>query len=65
MKEFEFAPKLTSGQKVTAVMVGAGLGLLLAGVNIIFKEFLDSWNFLSTPVFILGAAIILWIAYIR
>jgi hypothetical protein len=65
MKEFEFAPKLTRGQKVSAVMVWAGLGLLLAGVNIIFREFLDSWHFLSTPVFILGAAIILWIAYIR
>ena len=65
MKEFEFAPKLTSGQKITAVMVGGGLGLLLAGVNIIFKEFLDSWHFLSTPVFMLGAAIILYIAYIR
>jgi hypothetical protein len=65
MTEYEFCPKLTTGQKVTAVMVGGGLGLLLAGVNIIFKEFLDSWHFLSTPVFILGAAIILWIAYIR
>ena len=65
MTEYEFCPKLTSGQKITAVMVGGGLGLLLAGVNIIFREFLDSWHFLSTPVFILGAAIILWIAYIR
>jgi len=65
MTEFEFCPKITLRQKVTAVMVGAGLGLLLAGVNIIFKEFLDSWHFLSTPVFILGAVIILWIAYIR
>ena len=65
MTEFEFCPKLTTGQKVTAVMVGSGLGLLLAAVNIIFKAFLDSWNFLSTPVFILGAVIILWIAYIR
>jgi hypothetical protein len=65
MTEYEFCPKLTCGQKVTAVMVGSGLGLLLAGVNIIFREFLDSWHFLSTPVFILGAVIILWIAYIR
>jgi hypothetical protein len=65
MTEYEFCPKLTWRQKVTAVMVGGGLGLLLAGVNIIFREFLDSWHFLSTPVFILGAAIILWIAYIR
>jgi|GEM_PF-1602139 len=65
MKEYEFAPKLSRGQKVTAVMVGGGLGLLLAAINIIFREFLDSWHFLSTPVFIVGAAIILWIAYIR
>jgi hypothetical protein len=65
MKEYEFAPKLTQGQKVTAVTVGGGLGLLLAIVNIIFREFLDSWKFLSTPVFIVGALIILWIAYVR
>jgi hypothetical protein len=65
MREFEFAPKLTWRQKFTAMIVGAGLGLLLAAVNIIFREFLESYQFLSTPVFILGTIIILWIAYIR
>lgn len=65
MKEYEFAPKLSWGQKCTAVMVGGGLGLLLAAVNIIFREFLDSYKFLSAPVFIVGTIIILWIAYIR
>ncbi|WAC05424.1 MAG: hypothetical protein OS112_01980 [Methanoregula sp.] len=65
MKEFEFAPKLTRRQKITAVMVGGGLGLLLAAVNIVFRAFLDSYLFLSAPAFILGAIIILWIAYIR
>lgn len=65
MKEFEFAPKLTLRQKCTAVLVGAGLGLLLAAVNIIFRSFLDSYHFLSAPAFILGTIVILWIAYIR
>jgi hypothetical protein len=64
MTEWEYAPSITGRQKITAIIVGAGLGLLLAVVNIIFKEFLYEWRFMSLPVFVSGAIVILGIAYI-
>lgn len=64
MTEWEYTPSITGRQKITAILVGAGLGLLLAVVNIIFKEFLYEWRFMSLPVFVSGAIIILGIAYI-
>ena len=60
---WEYAPKLSLRQKVTAVLVGALLGLLMAGLNIIFKEYLETWRWISLPVFVSGAIIILGIAY--
>ncbi|MCX6687594.1 MAG: hypothetical protein NT112_04320 [Methanoregula sp.] len=64
MKEWEYNPNITGRQKFTAVMVGAGLGLLLAVVNIIFRRFLEEWQFMALPVFIAGAIVILGLAYL-
>jgi hypothetical protein len=64
MKEWIYTPRPTGKQKITAIMVGAGLGLLLAVVNIVFRQFLDEWQFMSLPVFISGAIIILGLAYL-
>ena len=64
MTEWEYLPRPTVREKIIAILIGAGLGLLLAVVNIIFKEFLYDWRFMSLPVFVGGAIIILGIAYI-
>jgi hypothetical protein len=64
MREWEYNPHITGRQKFTAVIVGAGLGLLLAVVNIIFRQFFEDWQFMALPVFIAGAIIILGLAYL-
>jgi len=64
MREWEYNPHITGRQKFTAIMVGAGLGLLLAVVNIIFRQFFEDWQFMALPVFIAGAIIILGLAYL-
>jgi hypothetical protein len=64
MKEWNYTPQPTGRQKIIAVMVGAGLGLFLAVVNIVFHEFLAEWEFMALPVFISGAIIILGLAYV-
>jgi hypothetical protein len=64
MKEWHYTPTATIRQKITAICVGAGLGLLLAVVHIVFWEFLDEWRFMSLPVFVAGTVIILGLAYL-
>jgi hypothetical protein len=64
MKEWHYTPAPTLLQKITAVCVGAWLGLLLAVIQIVFWEFLDEWRFMSLPVFVAGAVIILGLAYL-
>jgi len=64
MKEWHYTPVPTLLQKITAVCVGAWLGLLLAVIQIVFWEFLDEWRFMSLPVFVAGAIIILGLAYL-
>ena len=64
MTEWEYLPRPTVREKIIAILIGAGLGLLLAVVNIIFKEFLYEWRFMSLPVFVSGAIIILGLAYV-
>jgi len=64
MKEWEYNPNITGRQKFTAVMVGAGLGLLLAVVNIIFRRFLEEWQFMALSVFVAGAIVIFGLAYL-
>jgi hypothetical protein len=64
MKEWHYTPAPTLLQKITAVCVGAWLGLLLAVIQIVFWEFLDEWRFMSLPVFVAGAIIILGLAYL-
>lgn len=64
MKEWEYDLNITGRQKFTAVMVGAGLGLLLAAVNIIFRKFFEEWQFMALPVFVAGAIAILGLAYL-
>jgi hypothetical protein len=64
MKEWHYTPAPTLLQKITAVCVGAWLGLLLAVIQIVFWEFLDEWRFMSLPVFVAGTVIILGLAYL-
>jgi len=65
MQVHEYVPKLTKREKLTAIMVGTGLGALLEAVIVIFQNFFENVRYLALPVFVIGSTLLLAFVYLR